>query len=549
MTQQVSTKYTRLLKKRQLYPLYLVQFDGVPLRFTTGPIRNALGAWKPYLTNLQGAGAQITVDEGRASLGQVTFSILDKNQEFLQLASRYQMANRIVTIYGGFRELQEDEFVLLFTGRVLDYTLQQNNVIWDLQVTDLTNFEDQQIFTAVTSLTAPITDADVTLTVDSTAKFPASTGDVCYLRIDDEVIFYTGVTNTTFTGCTRGVLGTVAAAHDEDADVSNFIKLTGNPLTMALQILLSTGDGTNGPYDVLPACVGLAIPQQFVNVARFEKQRDTWINAWNFTFEESDPVAGKAFLEEQIYTFVNAYPVIDAEGRISVKVYAPPLPNQIAKVLDDAVLLAPPSFQGNILARYFFNQVDISYDWDFISGEFISREIRTDADSVDTFGQVKTRTFQSRGIRVGALPGDFTLNQFDSFLIRFLKRFSIPPPVLKAAALYSERLLEAGDIVPLTTQFTPNLATGKLGLDHVLMEVVQIDPDFIGANQNYMLLNTGYSYARKYAAISPPSNPPINFPVFSLATTAQKNYAFISREVSPTEGVMGDGSPGYYITP
>lgn len=549
MTQQVNTKYSQLLKSLRIYPVYLVQFDGMPTRFSTGPIKNALGAWKPYLSNLQGAGAQITVDEGRASLGQVTFSILDKEQEFLKLAFDYQMANRIVTIYGGFRELQEDEFVLLFTGRVLDYTLQQNNIVWDLQVTDLANFEQQQIFTAQCSLTADCTNVAATLTVDSTTKFPAATASVCYLRIEDEVISYTGRTGTTFTGCLRGQLGSVAAAHTSGTDVVNLVVLAGNPLTIALQILLSTGDGTNGPYDVLPACAGLAIPQQYVNVARFENQRDTWVNAWNFLFEESDPITGMAFLQEQIYTFTNAYPTIDAEGRISLKVYAPPLPNQIAQVMDDSVMLAPPTFQGNILARYFFNQVDISYDWDFLLKDFASREVRTDSDSFAIFGQIRTRTMLSRGIRVGIFPGDFTLSQLESFLIRFLKRFSTPSPVLRVEAFYSRRLLEVGDIVPLTTAYTPNLATGRLGLDSVLMEVVQIDPNFIGASQSYTLLNTGYTYGKKYAAISPPTNPPINFPNYLAATTAQRNYAFISREVSPTVGVMSDGSPGYYITP
>lgn len=549
MTQQVNTKYTRLLAKHQIFPVYLLQFEGVPIRFTTDNIKNPLGEYRPYLSNLQGAGAQITVDEGRASLGQVTFSILDKNQEFTQLAFLYQMANRIVSIYGGFKGLQEDEFVLVFTGRILDYTLQSNNTVWDLQATDLTNFETQNIFTGITQIAADCTNADVTLTVEGTGKFPTATAGVCYLRIDDEIISYTGVTDTTFTGCTRGLLGSVAAAHTSGTDCANLIYLAGNPLTLALQILLSTGAGTNGPYDVLPACAGLAIDQQYVNVAKFENQRDTWIGAWNFTFEESASVVGRTFLSEQIFTFVNTYPVVDAEGRISCKVYSPPLPNQIAQPLTDSIMLGPPTFQGNILARYFFNEIDISYDWDFIQGIFVSRELREDATSQALFGQTKTRTFQSRGIRVGALPGQFTINQLDSFITRFLKRFSIPSPILKAGAFYSTRLLEAGDIVPVTTAFTPNLATGKLGMNNVLMEIIQIDPDFLGANQSYTLLNTGYSYGKKYAAISPPSGAPISFPNYPDATIAQRNYAFICRELSPTSGVMGDGTPAYYITP
>lgn len=549
MTQQVNTKYTRLLEQRQLSMVYLVQFDGIPTRFTTKAVRNALGAYKPYLSNLQGAGAQITVDEGRASLGQVTFDILDKNQEFTQLAFLYQLANRVVTIYGGFSQLQEDEYVLLFTGRVLDYTLQNNNITWSIQCTDLAKDEQQDLFNAFSKLTAPVLAAAVILPVDNSLDFPNATGGVLYLKVDDEVISYTGRTDTSFTGCTRGDLGTVAADHDQDAQVLNFAFLQGNPLTLALQILTSTGDGTNGDFDVLPACCGLAIPQAFIDLDRFTQQRDTWLSSWQFTFEEFAKVPGKQFLEEQIYTFTNSYPVTNAQGQISLKVYAPPLPNQIARELNDSNTLEPPSFKGNVLANYFWNEFDLSYDWDWLSQTFLSRLLREDSTSQELFGQTKTRTLLSRGIRVGTLPGEMTQSQVDSFGTRFLKRFSIPPPLLGARAFYSQRLLEVGDIVPLTSAFLPNLATGKLGVDHLLMEVIQIDPDYLGANQSYLLLNTGYSYGKKYAAISPPTNAPINFPVFSAATPAQKNYAFISREIGPTEGVMGDGSPGYVICP
>lgn len=53
-----------------------------------------------------------------------------------------------------------------------------------------------------------------TVTVDSTANF-ASSG---YIKINDEIIEYTGTTSTTFTGLLRGSLSTTAAAHsDNDA--------------------------------------------------------------------------------------------------------------------------------------------------------------------------------------------------------------------------------------------------------------------------------------------------------------------------------------------
>lgn len=51
--------------------------------------------------------------------------------------------------------------------------------------------------------------SDTTITVDSTVGF-STTGTIV---IDAEIITYTGLTSTTFTGCTRGVLESTAAAH------------------------------------------------------------------------------------------------------------------------------------------------------------------------------------------------------------------------------------------------------------------------------------------------------------------------------------------------
>jgi len=60
-----------------------------------------------------------------------------------------------------------------------------------------------------------IADDDTTITVDSTDGFP-NTGTI---KIDSEWIDYTGITSTTFTGCSRGAHGTTAAAHNDNTAV------------------------------------------------------------------------------------------------------------------------------------------------------------------------------------------------------------------------------------------------------------------------------------------------------------------------------------------
>ena len=65
-----------------------------------------------------------------------------------------------------------------------------------------------------------------TITVDSTVGFPYNG----YIIIGDEVIFYTGLTGTTFTGCTRGVNGTAAAPTNDEHQHLTLVETYGIPL-------------------------------------------------------------------------------------------------------------------------------------------------------------------------------------------------------------------------------------------------------------------------------------------------------------------------------
>ena len=72
-----------------------------------------------------------------------------------------------------------------------------------------------QFIDAVPNLTVAMTATDTVAVVNSTTGFPF----VGTIRIDDELMDYTGITPTSFTGLIRGVMGTVAAPHAIGANV------------------------------------------------------------------------------------------------------------------------------------------------------------------------------------------------------------------------------------------------------------------------------------------------------------------------------------------
>ena len=93
----------------------------------------------------------------------------------------------------------------------------------------------------VTTLSSGITNVSTTpISVGSTADFPAAG----WILIGSEIIQYTAKTSTTFTGITRGALGTTNVAHSAGDAISE-VQGTGSGTTI-WQVLFNTTDYSNG---------------------------------------------------------------------------------------------------------------------------------------------------------------------------------------------------------------------------------------------------------------------------------------------------------------
>lgn len=194
---------------------------------------------------------QLRQDEGAASsVSSVQIEIIDKDNFMTSLITPGAQITDILatkaTLYFGFKETAwPEDYIPIFKGIIDDISAGLGTVTLNIAHPD--QKKRQRIFEkAETKLNGTITDADVTITVTDTSSFltpPADTSFQTYIQIDDEIIRYTGVTATTFTGCTRAQFNTLAAAHDDQADVASRYRLTGNSIDLALKIMLS-GDGS-----------------------------------------------------------------------------------------------------------------------------------------------------------------------------------------------------------------------------------------------------------------------------------------------------------------
>lgn len=87
-----------------------------------------------------------------------------------------------------------------------------------------------------TTLSTGISNVSTTpISVPSTAAFPASG----WILIESEVISYTGTTATTFTGITRGVLGTTNVAHTAGVSITE-VQGTGSSTTIGKMLFNNT---------------------------------------------------------------------------------------------------------------------------------------------------------------------------------------------------------------------------------------------------------------------------------------------------------------------
>ena len=543
--QQVSAQYLQILQNQaQTYKVrYLAIFKGIPVRFSTGPITQPQGRTLGYMQIPTGAGAQITPDQGSSSFSSLNVRLVDYDQQVTALMRSYQMLNLQVTVKQGFEGMPESAYCTIATGLVQTFKLTDHNMVWQFNLTSLMNLTQTNIFDAFATLTAPLGAGDSTMYVDSTSGFPQSTNGVCYLFTPaGEVISYTGITPGSFTGLGWAQLGTVAASGNAGDQPTNLIVLEGPPLTLALQIMLSTGNGTNGPYDVLPACAGMAIPQNLINAQAFLTQQQQWLAGLTFRFEESTSILGTDFLEQQIFQFSNSYPITDNYGMINVHVYGPPMPSAETAIVNDENMTGPPVWSDSVLGRYFFNEVQLLYDYNFQTGNYDQSAFYEDGDSQEEFGTTVTwqnGQVQSRGLR-SAVAGGLAINNWAQ---RLLARFGGASAPVEAELMFNQRQISIGDIVPMTSDFLPDLTTGTIGVDAHLYEVIELTPDYMKGTQKLTMLDTGVMYGKKYCAITP-----AGFPQFQNASSYQKNWGFICTATGATSGKMLDGSDGYYIT-
>lgn len=226
---------------------------------------------------------QIEPEQGRGSVATLSLQFIDKDGYLSKVISPgviiiEPLASTLVTVSVGYANSDfPASYFKVFRGFISKTTSIAGVVT--LELSDANVKRRQTIFQGGTSsLTSAIDASQTSIPINDTKGFiqqilgPDGNYDgtvTTYIKIDDEYMTYgpTGIGPSSITVLSRGgsnSRGTMPAAHDLGATVTNSVQLQGNVIDLALKVMLSGWGGTwlgNVPIDALGTSLDLSNPR------------------------------------------------------------------------------------------------------------------------------------------------------------------------------------------------------------------------------------------------------------------------------------------------
>lgn len=446
----------------------------------------------PYLTKHPSvSGSKVDLREVSSSVGNASFTLLDKNSEVTRAIVDETYINKKVSIYIYFDKTGNTfptDAMRIFSGKIDSFTSDNTSLTFSCRENIFDS--SKSLFDSKTNLSAAITNSETTIPVKTTEGFPTS-GKI---KIEDEIISYTGKTDTSFTSATRGALGSTAVEHDDDEDILEVWESGNvNPITLALQILLSiNGDGANdATYDVLREGIGL--DPLLVNKTSFTDIRDA--NSFgNYNFVVSGGISSALrFIEQELLAPTITRIIVNKESMITlIKMDQSEFTTSTESITDNDII-SEQKPKLSVSGKEIINSIEVQYKWNEIREGYDEISTSEDSESISIYGQTPSskKKFLFKGMQ--------NSTQVDRFILDYLVRNSTPVPRVTFSSFLRKRLLEPGDDIRLSIKNTPNLESGTRDFNH-LVEVLSV-------SQNGPIVNFEAAFTRfstgKASFISP----------------------------------------------
>lgn len=346
-----------------------------------------------------------------------------------------------------------------------------------------------------------------------------------YIRVNDEIINYSGVTEDlalgtiTFTGCVRGTYGTEISEHSVDDDVFRCARMQGKSWRIAAWLLENAGK----------------IDQTYIPVFDWDAACEPWISEFDFDTLLIEPVTvnelvAELSLESLFYIWWDAYanvlkikPAQPPEG-------APVKLNDFEHILGDTMVETVDDKARVSQFRIYYNQRNLTEDKDKIvnyrNAQFTVDEL---SEGEDQFGEAKIRNIFSRWIR----------NQVQALILgyRYIGRYNRSVSSVSFDLDYKDNDISVGDTVDVSTRRIVDFNGDVSERRYEVVSKKQNEQGHIVSIKAQIFSYGGFTGVR-YIYFSPDDYPEN----YTDATEQQKQRGFWFAD---DNGKMPDGTDGF----
>jgi hypothetical protein len=281
-------------------------------------------------------------------------------------------------------------------------------------------------------LTADLNDSAVTFIIEGALDGEYPTAGI--LRINDEVLTYTGISQTedevTFTGVTRGQYGTEAVEHEAEDRVQLCLKYTEELIHDII-------------YDLMINYA--SVPEEYINYAEWKEESETYLSLYILTSLITEPTGVDSLIGELLESTLAYVYWDETEALLKLKAYRPPIttPNTITEkkdILKDSITVEDYPDSRINQVWLFWGQKDPT---EKLTTEKNFSRLRVRVLGEDYFQDRHVRKIYSRWLQDDAQALDITS--------QLLSRFQNPPRRI-TAALLSNDMFKPGNYVTVETK-------------------------------------------------------------------------------------------------
>lgn len=323
-----------------------------------------------------------------------------------------------------------------------------------------------------------------------------------------------------------GKLSTVIYETGDDGQPtssSNFRTLSAHPLDLLIDILVNQ----------------VKLPASQVDVATIQAFRDGPFAGLQFFFLVDQPSAAGDFIQNQLLKPLGGYYYMRG-GQVSVNFFVPLSGVETSASMGMDTWTTVPSAEQCDFVNYVQWQFDKDDLGDSSGNNYDATDVEEYAASLAAYGynNVGAQTITADGMR-SALGGYFIARMISRFIFMRYGLKALKFDQNAADSIWSGMLVESGDYVSVTHPLVPDRASGVMGLNGKVFQVLDKTFKFEEGLVTFSMIDASYLQAFGFFQIAPDGTPD-----YAAASQGQKaRYMFMSSQ----KYVYSNGDPAHTL--